>query len=196
MNKPSEQRSRKPLHIEHRNQWRKWLAKNHATAKEVWLLFYKVHTGKPRLKYEDAVEEALCFGWIDSLVKRIDDSSYAQKFTPRKAGSTWSESNLKRLQKLVKENRMTEAGLAAAKDALAGQAKKPPASEAPGVLSPELVKKFQANGAAWRSFERTPLSYQKMAIGWVMSAKQEETQLRRLEELIRMSALGKRIGLK
>ena len=162
----------------------------------MWLQFFKTHTGKPRLKYEDAVEEALCFGWIDSLVKRIDDDSYAQKFTPRRAGGAWSESNLKRLQKLVKENRMTEAGLAAAKDALAGQAKKPPSSEAPTALSPELEQKFKANGAAWRSFERTSPSYQKMAVVWVMSAKQEATRNTRLDELIRMSALGKRIGLK
>ncbi|MDD5089010.1 MAG: YdeI/OmpD-associated family protein, partial [bacterium] len=100
------------------------------------------------------------------------------------------------LAKLVKEKRMTDVGLAAAKDALAGQAKKPPVSEAPGALSPELEQKFKANGAAWRSFERTSPSYQKMAIGWVMSAKQNATRLTRLEEVIRMSALGKRIGLK
>jgi len=184
------------LKVVNREQWHKWLTRNHATVREVWLQFFKAHTGKPRLKYEDAVEEALCFGWIDSLVKRIDDESYAQKFTPRRAGSAWSEPNLKRLEKLVKEGRMTEAGMAAAKDARAGQAKKPPSSEAPGTLSPVLEQKFKANGAAWRSFERTSPSYQKMAITWIMSAKQEETRLRRLEELIRMSALGKRIGLK
>ncbi|MBU0508945.1 YdeI/OmpD-associated family protein [bacterium] len=184
------------LHVEHRSQWRKWLARNHASQKEIWLVFHKVHTGKPRLKYEDAVEEALCFGWIDSIVQRINDESYAQKFTPRNAGSTWSEPNRKRVQKLMKEGKMTEAGLAAAKEMLEGKAKAPPAGEAPSSLSPELEKMFKANGAAWRSFERTPPSYQKMAIGWVMSAQKEETQIKRLEELIRMSALGKRIGLK
>ena len=104
-------RSTKELYVMNREDWRAWLEQNHATEKEVWLLYYKKHTGKPTIPYDDAVEEALCFGWIDSLVKRIDDEKYTQKFTPRKNRSVWSESNKKRAKRTIKLGRMTGAGL-------------------------------------------------------------------------------------
>jgi uncharacterized protein YdeI (YjbR/CyaY-like superfamily) len=102
----------KTLYVTTRDAWRAWLEKNHAAATEVWLIYYKKHTGRPRIPYDDAVEEALCFGWIDSIVRRIDEGRYAQKFTPRRDGSQWSELNIKRARKLIKEGRMTRAGLA------------------------------------------------------------------------------------
>ncbi len=95
-----------------REQWRRWLARHHASKTEVWLVYFKLHTGRPTVVYEEAVQEALCFGWIDSLVRRIDDQCYAQKFTPRKARSQWSASNLRRFAQLVRDGRMTAAGLA------------------------------------------------------------------------------------
>jgi uncharacterized protein YdeI (YjbR/CyaY-like superfamily) len=106
------------LYVTTRDEWRAWLAEHHDTEKEVWLVSYKKHTGRPQIPYDDAVEEALCFGWIDSLVKTIDDERFAQKFTPRKEKSNWSESNKGRVRKLVREGRMTEAGLATAKGIL------------------------------------------------------------------------------
>lgn len=102
----------KTLYVTNRDDWRAWLNKNHKTEKEVWLIYYKNHTGKPTIPYDVAVEEALCFGWIDSIVKRIDDERYMQKFTPRKTNSNWSELNKKRVKKMIKEGRMTEAGMA------------------------------------------------------------------------------------
>jgi uncharacterized protein YdeI (YjbR/CyaY-like superfamily) len=102
----------KTLYVTDREAWRKWLVDHHADAAEVWLLCYKKHTGRPSLPYEDSVEEALCFGWIDSLVKRIDDEAYAQKFSPRKSKSSWTEQNIQRVQKLIDEGLMTPAGLA------------------------------------------------------------------------------------
>ena len=105
---------RKTLYVTRREDWRAWLAKHCRSEKGVWLIFYKKHTDRPRIPYEHAVEEALCFGWIDSLVKRIDDEKFAQKFTPRRDGSKWSGLNKRRLRKLVREGRMTEAGLAKA----------------------------------------------------------------------------------
>src|SRR5256885_14789235 len=102
----------KTLYVTSRDDWRAWLEKNHETEKEVWLIYYKKHTNRPRIPYDDAVEEALCFGWIDSIVQKIDDERYAQKFTPRKSSSKWSESNKRRVRKLLQEGRMTQAGLA------------------------------------------------------------------------------------
>lgn len=100
----------KQLYVTDRDAWRAWLEKNYDTEKEIWLIYYKKHTGKPRIPYDDAVEEALCFGWIDSTVKRVDDEKFAQKFTPRKNKSNWSDLNKKRAKKMIREGRMTKAG--------------------------------------------------------------------------------------
>ena len=105
------------IYIHDRTAWREWLGKNHSRKTGVWIVFFKKKTGKPSLPYEDAVEEALCFGWIDSLVKRVDEESYIQKFTPRKAASTWSASNKKRVQKMIRQGRMTPAGMLAIDEA-------------------------------------------------------------------------------
>src|SRR5438128_11402884 len=104
--------SRKTLYVASRAEWRAWLAKHHQSETEVWLIYYKKPSGRPRIPYDDAVEEALCFGWIDSIVKRIDDAKFAQKFTPRKDWTKWSELNKRRVRKLIREGNMTEAGLA------------------------------------------------------------------------------------
>src|SRR5579872_2165348 len=102
----------KTLYLTNREEWRAWLAKHHAAETEVWLIYYKKQTAKPRIPYEHAVEEALCFGWIDSIVRRIDDERFAQKFTPRRDRTKWSLSNKQRMQILIREGRMTQAGLA------------------------------------------------------------------------------------
>src|SRR5262249_58044492 len=102
----------KSFYAADRQQWRAWLEKNHKTQTEVWLIYYKKASKRPRIPYDDAVEEALCFGWVDSLVKRIDDEKYAQKFTPRKDTSKWSEPNKKRLRAMMEQGKMTGAGLA------------------------------------------------------------------------------------
>jgi uncharacterized protein YdeI (YjbR/CyaY-like superfamily) len=101
-----------PLYVTSAEEWRAWLQANHAVEKEVWLTFYKKHTGIPSLTFEEAAEEALCFGWIDSVMKRIDDEKYVLRHTPRKKGSNWSEVNKRRVAKLIEQGRMTEAGLA------------------------------------------------------------------------------------
>ena len=108
----------KTLYITNRGDWRKWLEKNHNKEKEIWLVYYKSHTGKPTIAYDDSVEEALCFGWIDSIVKRIDDERYAQKFAPRTNTSKWSESNKQRVRKLVKQGRMTQIGMTKIKESI------------------------------------------------------------------------------
>src|SRR5438309_6482273 len=115
----------KTLYVTNRDDWRAWLEEHHATEPEVWLIFYRKASGRPRIPYDEAVEEALCFGWIDSLVKRIDDDKFAQKFTPRRDRSKWSALNIRRVRNLIEEGRMTEAGLAKFDPVALGE--KPPA---------------------------------------------------------------------
>jgi uncharacterized protein YdeI (YjbR/CyaY-like superfamily) len=100
------------LYVANRDDWRAWLKENHDARKEVWLIYYKKQTGKPSISYDDSVEEALCFGWVDSIIKKIDDEKFARKFTPRTGKSTWSEANKKRVEKMIREGKMTETGLA------------------------------------------------------------------------------------
>jgi len=106
------------LYITNRAEWRRWLEKNYDKAKEIWLIYYKKHTNKPSISYDDAVEEGLCFGWIDSIVKRLDDARYAQKFTPRTNTSKWSEPNKQKVGKLIKQGRMTQIGMTKIKESI------------------------------------------------------------------------------
>jgi len=105
------------LYVTNRDDWRAWLKENHSTQKEVWLIYYRKHSGKPSIPYDDSVEEALCFGWVDSIIKKIDSEKFARKFTPRKGKSRWSESNKKRVAKMIREGKMTEVGLARIREA-------------------------------------------------------------------------------
>jgi len=173
--------------------FRKWLAANHAESKELWVGFYKKNSGKPSIDWPESVNEALCFGWIDGIRKRIDDVSYMIRFTPRKAGSVWSAVNIRNAEKLVKENRMQAAGLKAF------EARKENRS---GIYAyeqrgPELVEpysgKLKRNKAAWKFFQSQPAGYRKQMNWWVVSAKQEETRLKRLDKLIEESAQRRRL---
>jgi uncharacterized protein YdeI (YjbR/CyaY-like superfamily) len=168
--------------------WRKWLEKNHARETGVWLVFYKKKTGKPSLTYEDAVEEALCFGWIDSLVKRVDGESYVQKFTPRKARSTWSASNKKRVQKMIKQGRMTADGMRAIEEAKRSGAWNLLDKVDAVVLTPELKTALARNKRARDQFERIPLSQKKQFLWWIGSAKREETRKRRIANAVKLLA--------
>ncbi len=185
------------LHPTTRADWRAWLAANYDRETEIWLVYNKRHTGEPRVEYDDAVEEALCFGWIDSVVRTIDESRYAQKFTPRKARSKWSASNRERFARMVREGRMTPAGLA----------KAPPPEEDPvTVMAPAkrvgdaipgyIEEALRAHGAAWTSFYNLAPSYRRLYVGWIEDAKREETRRRRLAEAVSLLEQGKKLGLK
>jgi uncharacterized protein YdeI (YjbR/CyaY-like superfamily) len=173
--------------------FRKWLAAHHVTSKELWVGFYKKNSGKPSIDWPESVEEALCFGWIDGVRKRIDDASYQIRFSRRRPGSIWSAVNIKIAQRLIKEKRMQPAGLKAF------EARKEYRS---GIYSyeqrsPELEEKYarklKRNGAAWKFFQAQPPSYRKTINWWIISAKQEETSLKRLAKLIEASAKGRRL---
>ena len=186
------------MYIQDREQWRKWLEESGNTCKEIWLIFYKKHTGKPSLPYNDAVEEALCFGWIDSLVKRVDDEIYIQKFTPRKPRSTWSVSNVKRVKKLIAEGKMTKKGMdlydyAREKGIL------PDDSEVKDKLLfiPDYIHEALGENINAKShFQRLAPSYQRHYIGWITAGKKEETRLRRLKQAIRLLEEGRALGMK
>jgi uncharacterized protein YdeI (YjbR/CyaY-like superfamily) len=187
----------KTLHVTDREDWRAWLKENHDKEQEVWLIFYKKQTGKPVIPYDDAVEEALCFGWIDSIIKRMDDEKFSRKFTPRKADSKWSELNKKRVKKMIRQGRMTEAGLA-----LINAAKKSGKWEQvisqPKELNipPGIKDALSVNKKAWENFNQLAPSHQRQYIGWITTAKKEETRQRRLKEALEILAQGKKLGMK
>ena len=186
------------LYVINRNEWRTWLEKNHNTKKGVWLIYYKKHTGKPRIPYAAAVEEALCFGWIDSIVKRLDDEKYVQKFTPRSSKSKWSESNIKRVKKMMREGMMTEAGLAKCPETLksAAEKSKPKPQKKEMVITSDIRRALAANKKVWDNFNNLAPSYKRQYIGWITSAKKQETRNRRLKEAITLLKQNKKLGLK
>jgi uncharacterized protein YdeI (YjbR/CyaY-like superfamily) len=164
------------------------------------MVFYKKHTGKPGISYDAAVEEALCFGWIDSIVKKIDEEKFARKFTPRKSRSRWSELNKKRARKMIDEGKMVETGLARIRDAKeSGEWFK---SDLMGACSEELKvppyfeKALEANAKARKNFNNLAPTYRRHFIGWVSSAKREETRKRRLQEAVQLLEQNKKLGLK
>jgi uncharacterized protein YdeI (YjbR/CyaY-like superfamily) len=176
-----------------RDEWRAWLAEHHAAEKELWLVFYKKHTGKPGVSYEGAVEEALCFGWIDGIGKSIDAEKYTLRFSPRKRNSVWSASNKKRVAKMIKQGRMTEVGLAKVNEAKKnGQWRKATQREDPTNIPADLVKALRANKQAQQNFERLAPSHKKQFIWWIMDAKTDATRQRRIQKTVRLVAQNKK----
>lgn len=185
------------LSVSSRKQWRSWLKKNHAKAEEVWLVYFKKHTGKPSINYTDSVEEALCFGWIDGLKKSIDEQKYAYRFTPRKPRSKWSPLNIKLAKKMIAEGRMTQAGLVAFEQRIAYDKEILKARDAKEIsLTSEIEKTLKANKKAWENFNNLAPSYRKQYVGWLRSAKKQETRKRRIEEAIGLLAENKKLGMK
>ena len=179
-----------------RDDWRTWLAENHATAQEMWLVFYKKHVGRPGLAYVEAVEEALCFGWIDGILKRIDDRKHTVRFSPRRKNGIWSEQNKRRVARLIEEGRMTPAGLAKVREAQAnGQWAKAAEREDPTRVPPELTAALAENGQARDNFEKLAPSYRRQFIYWIGSAKREETRQKRVAEALRLLRANKRLGI-
>jgi uncharacterized protein YdeI (YjbR/CyaY-like superfamily) len=178
-----------------RSEWRAWLEQHQATEREVWLVYPKIGTGKLSVSYLESLEEALCFGWIDSLIQRLDEEKYARKFNPRRPGSKWSELNKHLVAKLVREGRMTAAGLAKVDFVL-------PEADAPRPKRPELPLPdwlkagLMTNSKAWENFTRLPPSHKREYIGWITSAKMEATRQKRIREAIGRLEKNQRWGMK
>ena len=184
----------KTFHARNTNEWRQWLAAHHDSESEVWLIFHKQHTGMASIAYQDALDEALCFGWVDSLVKRLDDRRFARKFTPRRADSRWSAINRKRYAALQASGRLQPAGILRAPTDRSSTS--PPRFKMPAKLPPYIQTALRKRPAALRHFETLAPSHRRRFVGWIESAKRAETKARRLQEAIRLLAGGKELGLK
>lgn len=186
------------LYVTGREEWRAWLQANHAQVSEIWIIYYKKHTRQPSIPYDVAVEEALCFGWIDSTAKRIDDARYMQRFTPRKDITNWSEPNKVRVRKLIAERRMTEAGLSKISAEVIAECARSQAPRTKKVLvvPPYFKKALAADKRAWENFNKLAPSYKRQYIEWVASAKREETRAKRLEETKELLSQNKKLGMK
>lgn len=172
--------------------WRNWLAQNHDREQEVWLVYWKAARGKTNIDHESSVEEALCFGWIDSIIQKIDEEKYARKFNPRRIDSKWSETNKHRVVKVLREGRMTEAGMAKVTFDLNEVDPGKPKPKGPAVQMPEKVEQaLKSRPEAWEAFQKVRPSYQRNYILWLSDAKKPETFERRLQILIEEVLAGK-----
>ncbi len=178
-----------------RETWRAWLTEHHASATELWLIYYKKKATKTSVAQPDAVEEALCFGWIDSIVKTIDDDRYMQKFTPRRDKSNWSQLNKQRVARLSRQGKMTAAGKAKVKAAKAnGSWSRLDKIEVDLEVPAELSAALRRNQRARRAYDDLAPSYQKQYLYWIDSAKRDDTRKRRVSETIKRLLAGRKPG--
>jgi len=180
------------LYITNRKDWRKWLVKNHKKQKEVWLIYYRKSSGKPRISYDEAVLEALCYGWIDSIVKRIDDEAFAQRFSPRRPNSVFSQMNKERVRELIKDKKMTRVGLEALAHVFNPKTDKSEKFEIPL----DILKAIKKNRKAWEYFKKMPPVYQRIRITYIEHQKQRGVNFyqKSLTYFIKMTAQNKLIG--
>jgi uncharacterized protein YdeI (YjbR/CyaY-like superfamily) len=183
----------KTLYVTNRKDWRSWLSKNYNKEKEVWLIYYKKSSGKPRIAYDDAVKEAIAFGWIDSTVKPIDEYRFAQRFTPRRKGSNLSQANKERVREMIAKKRMTQAGL----DAIAHAFDKNKDDPDQFITAPDILRSLKKEPGAWENFQRLPKRYQRIRIGYVESRRRHGKGPfeKSLANLVRMTAKNKKFGM-
>lgn len=182
-----------PTFFPTQSDFRKWLKKHSKTETELIVGFYKVDSGKPSMTWSQSVDEALCFGWIDGVRRSVDEESYCIRFTPRRSKSIWSDINIKKVKELTKAGLMLPAGLAAFNLRTENKSGIYSHEKEPVALASNFEKQFKLNKKAWTFFNAQPPSYKKVMIHWIMSAKQEKTQVSRLEKTIKFSAEEKRI---
>ncbi|MFC1801458.1 YdeI family protein [Nanoarchaeota archaeon] len=175
----------KTLYVIDRKKWRTWLSKNHSKAKEIWLIYYRKSSKKTRIPYNDAVEEALCYGWIDSIVKKIDEEKFVQRFTPRKS-SKISVMNKERVRRLIKQKKMTKYGLEAIE-----------LKEKRFKIKKDIIKTFKENKEAWKNFQKFPAYYKRIRIGYIEMQRKHSKDMfnKALRYLIKKSEQNKRFGM-
>ncbi|MDP4175990.1 MAG: YdeI/OmpD-associated family protein [Bacteroidota bacterium] len=185
----------KTLHVTTAKEWRAWLKKNHLKENVIWLVFYKQSANKPILPLEDAIGEALCYGWIDSIIKKIDEERYVRKFTPRTNKNKWSEVNKARVRELIKEGRMTEFGLSKVTFPLeeSSEDKLPTQKKKVLDIPPFLEKALKADALAWKNFNNLAPSYRRIYLLWITSAKKEETMAKRVAEAVELLRQNKKL---
>ena len=173
--------------------FRNWLQKNHASTRELWVGFYRKNSRRPSITWPESVDEALCFGWIDGIRKRVDETSYKIRFTPRRRSSTWSAINIKRAQELTQQKRMRVAGLKVFAGRIENKSGIYSYEQRPTQLPERYAKLIRKNKVAWNFFRAQPPSYRKMISWYIVSAKREETRSQRLAKLIAASAKERRL---
>lgn len=175
----------KTLYIQNRKDWRTWLEKNYDKKKEIWLVYPNKSSGRSRIEYNDAVEEALCFGWIDSTVKKVDENSSAQRFSPRNPKSGYSQANKERLRKLVKEGKVIPSVRATLGEVLSGKF----------IIPPDILEKIKSNKPAWKNFQKFSPEYQRIRIGFIDGARKRPAEFKkRLNYFIKMTEKNKQFG--
>jgi uncharacterized protein YdeI (YjbR/CyaY-like superfamily) len=179
-----------------RQAWRSWLKSHHDSETEIWLVFYKQQSGKPTLSYNDAVEEAVCFGWIDGIKRRIDEERYTHRFTPRKPDSNWSETNRKRAARMEKAGLMTDAGQRAIRAAKRKGTWRSATHAIDTSTPPELAARLAKNKTAAAFFEALAPSYRREFTGWINSAKRDATRQRRIDETVELLSRGEKLGMR
>ena len=181
----------KTLYVADRRTWRAWLRKHHKTAGEIWLIYYKKGASRPRIPYNDAVEEALCFGWIDSILKPINHKKYAQRFSPRRNTSQLSAMNEERVRRLIRQRRMTRSGLEAIRHRFDSVAKTGRVR-----IPSDILTALKLDRTIWYNFSRFPESYKRIRIGWIDASRHRPTVFRqRLGYFLKMTRLNKRFGM-
>jgi len=184
------------LYFKNKDEWRKWLEKHHKNSKEIWLIHHKKKSNKKGISHIEAVEQALCFGWIDSKLKKIDEERFILKYTPRKQKSVWSKINKEKAEELIASGKMTQAGLEkieeAKKQGLWDIAYTNLVKER---LPSDLKKSLMENKTAWKNFQNFANSYRNMYIGWVKGAKTQSTKKKRINEVVKRSAYNKKPGI-
>ena len=184
------------LYFTAREEWRDWLKENHSVSEGVWLVYYKKASGKKRIPYDDAVEEALCFGWIDGKIKRINEDYYIQRFTPRRRGSRWSKYNVERVKRMIYEGKMEMAGMIAYNETF----EKPELiydnrSDGNPEMPDDLRDALSLNMKARVNFENFAPSFRRMYIEWLNSAKRQDTRVRRINKIVNLSENNIRPGI-
>ena len=181
----------KTLYVTNRKQWRSWLVKNHNKEKEIWLVYYRKSSGKKRIPYNDAVEEELCYGWIDGIVKGIDEERFAQRFTPRRSNSVLSQLNKERIHRLIEEKKMTVKGLNAVKHVFDSSSK-----YSKCIIKDDILRLLKEDKKTWENFRKFPESYKRIRIEWIEGARtRPELFKKRLDYFLKMTAKNKRYGI-
>ena len=188
----------KTLELHDRKEWRDWLKENHASVDEIWLVFYKAAAGKPGIQYSEALDEALCYGWVDSLIKGINERKYARKFTPRKDESKWSLVNKKRVEALIQDGLMTEHGLRKVEaahrsgrwDAAAQRA------DLDYSMPEEFSQALREDPRAAETYNNLSMTHQKEFLRWIITARRVETRKKRIDEAIQLLREGRKLGLR
>jgi len=179
-----------------KHKWRNWLEQNHDKEKEAWLVIFKKHSKQDGLRYDEALEEALCFGWIDGKMKSIDEERFIIRYSPRKAKSLWSKINKEKTELLIAQDRMAPAGLAKVEEAKKnGYWHLAYTSMIKEIIPTDLKKALMEHSTAWNNFKEFANTYHNMYIGWVNGARTDETRKKRIMEVVKRSALNKKAGI-